>query len=132
MREFDARPWLASLLSHLNRHAHLATAITGVNGRKARVQPCGSLKILAAWVRTMRAVDPIEISTFSDDFGDVHLATAGFLADGTWAAVAVVVRDGDTELLAANTPIKAGATFPVELLLQLAESPAAVEEAVTL
>lgn len=124
MSAFDARPWVASVLAHLNWYTQLGAMVANFSGDKASVQARGELVAFVAWLRTMCEASPVVVDMF-DGSGNVHLVTSGVLMDGTRTRLSVVLGDLDSDLLAANTPVEKRATIPTELLLRLVDHVAA-------
>lgn len=127
----NTAPNLAALLGHLNRHPHLDDGaiiradIHESHGIEVHASSTNqTLGLLAQWVRTLTGVEQILIEAITDRHTPVdgtytHVAVKGQLANGSPIRVRVLLDDNEVDLLAANTPVEQGATFPVDLLHQL-------------
>lgn len=117
--------WLAAVVGHVNQHPTLGGTVNTVQGYQASVHVGRSnrpskLEVFAAWVRSLSNVTLVRVG--SETAAGVQLTAHGDLADGTRASVTCVVSSGvESDLLAANTPVCEGATFPSGLLLRLVD-----------
>jgi hypothetical protein len=125
----DVRSQLAALLGHLNTHTNLAETVMTAqasdhSGIRVHASPRdaashAALTILADWTRTLLDVSPVTVAAIADEPDYTHLHVVGHLAGGIAVRVVVILLRDEADLLAANTPVEVGATFPVSLLLQL-------------
>lgn len=116
--DMDIRPLLSALLDHVTRHPHLSVTFTGISGYQPSIQPSGTLEVLAAWVRTLDEIGPVEVHVY-DKHPGVNLNTTGNLVGGMRVRVGVAIGETEADLLAVNTRIEQGDEIPLELLLRL-------------
>ncbi|HEU5475679.1 MAG TPA: hypothetical protein VFV67_33990 [Actinophytocola sp.] len=134
MSNLDTRTWLAALLGHLNRYPQIESSVANISlnyGRQIVAYPFhradrSDLATLAQWAHTLAEALPIEVTAANDEDRRAHLRLTGRMVDGTEVRVVVITDPGETDLLAANTPVEVGAKFPVELLHRLVDQPAEV------
>lgn len=121
--------WYAAVVAHLNKFPHLNGTVTNVLGYQAditvRRHGSSKLAVFSEWIRSMANVTLVKIAHVYEEDGNFLLVAHGDLVDGTRTAVTVIVKVDEADLLAANTTVDKGATFPTELLLRLVDHDAA-------
>lgn len=119
---------LRSAADHMERFPNLAanTAAFSVwnTGLRVQVYPVTGgthLSVFAEWIPALSETQPITVNHHGDG-KTVALRMTGKLGDGTPVDLACLPDEFELDLLAAQTPMGDGDSFPVELLLRLTDT----------